>query len=96
MLKNADGAPMKKEDFRIINKSDVILNGPYAYLSDLPADLKKAIEKAFFDAPVKDHAMFEKLGDGQKRGFAPATTKDWDATIALIKFVDNLRKKKAS
>src|SRR5262249_24358618 len=25
MLKNADGSPMKKEDFRIINKSDLII-----------------------------------------------------------------------
>ena len=32
MLKNADGTPMKKEDFRIIHKSTPILNGPYAYL----------------------------------------------------------------
>jgi phosphonate transport system substrate-binding protein len=96
MLKNADGTPMKKDDFRIINKSDPILNGPYAYLSNLPDDLKAAIAKAFFDLPKNDKALFDKLGDGQKMGFATATTKDWDATIELIKFVDNLRKKKAS
>ena len=96
MLKNADGSPMKKDDFRIINKSDPILNGPYAYLSNLPDDLKQAIAKAFFDLPKNDKALFDKLGDGQKMGFATATTRDWDATIELIKFVDNLRKKKAS
>ena len=38
----------------------------------------------------------DKLSDGQKKGFNAATTKDWDATIDLIKFVDALRKKKAS
>src|SRR6187402_573371 len=43
MLKNADGSAMKKEDFRIIHKSAAIINGPYAYNSDLPADLKAAI-----------------------------------------------------
>lgn len=96
MLKNADGSPMKKEDFRIINKSAEIINGPYAYNSDLPDDLKAAIAKAFFEAPTKDKAMFDKLSDGQKKGFHPATTKDWDGTIELIKFVDALRKKKAS
>jgi phosphonate transport system substrate-binding protein len=96
MLKNADGTAMKKEDFRIIHKSAPIINGPYAYNSELPEDLKAAIAKAFFDGPTKDKAAFDRLSDGQKQGFHPATTKDWDATVDLIKFVDNLRKKKAS
>lgn len=96
MLKGADGAALKKEDFRIIHKSAPIINGPYAYSSELPEDLKAAIAKAFTDAPTKDKAAFDKLSDGQKKGFHAATTKDWDATIDLIKFVDALRKKKAS
>jgi phosphonate transport system substrate-binding protein len=96
MLKNADGTPMKKDDFRIIHKSAQIINGPYAYGSNLPDDLKGAIAKAFFDAPTKDKTAFDRLSDGQKKGFNPATTKDWDGTIELIKFVDALRKKKAS
>ena len=96
MLKNADGTPMKKDDFRIIHKSAPILNGPYAYNSELPDDLKAAIAKAFADSPTKDKAAFDRLSDGQKKGFNPATTKDWDGMIDLIKFVDNLRKKKAS
>ena len=96
MLKNADGSAMKKEDFRIIHKSAPIINGPYAYNSDLPEEAKAAIAKAFFDAPAKDKAAFDRLQDGQKKGFHPATTKDWDGTIELIKFVDALRKKKAS
>jgi phosphonate transport system substrate-binding protein len=97
MLKNADGSPMKKEDFRVIHKSAPII-GPsmYAYSSDLPDDLKAAIAKAFIESPTKDKAAFDKLSDGQKKGFHPAVTKDWDATIELIKFVDALRKKKAS
>ena len=55
----------KKEDFRIILKSDLIINSPYAYLTELPDDLKAAIRKAFFDAPKKDKAMFDKLSDGK-------------------------------
>jgi phosphonate transport system substrate-binding protein len=96
MLKNANGTPMKKDDFRIVHKSAPIINGPYAYNADLPADLKAAIAKAFVEAPTKDKAAFDRLSDGQKKGFHPATTKDWDGTIELIKFVDSLRKKKAS
>jgi phosphonate transport system substrate-binding protein len=96
MLKNADGSAMKKGDFRIVHKSAPIINGPYAYSSDLPEDLKTAIRKAFEEAPTKDKAAFDRLSDGQKKGFHAATTKDWDATIDLIRFVDALRKKKAS
>lgn len=96
MLKNADGSAMKKDDFRIIHKSAQIINGPYAYSSDLPEEMKAAIAKAFFEAPTKDKTAFDRLSDGQKKGFHPATTRDWDGTIELIKFVDSLRKKKAS
>lgn len=96
MLKNADGSAMKRDDFRVIHKSAQIINGPYAYSTDLPEALKAAIAKAFFEAPAKDKAAFDRLSDGQKKGFHPATTKDWDATVELIKFVDRLRKKKAS
>lgn len=96
MLKSADGKPLTKADFRIIHKSAPIINGPYAYSTDLPDDMKAAIAKAFMDAPANDKAAFDRLSDGQKKGFHAATTKDWDATIELIRFVDNLRKKKAS
>ena len=39
---------VKAEDFRIIFKSDQIVNSPFAYLSDLPADLKTAKSAAGF------------------------------------------------
>src|SRR6201984_3181151 len=93
MVKNADGSPMKKEDFRVIVKSDLIINSPYAYLSDLPDDMKAAIKKAFIDAPEKDKDAFKKLSDGKNLPWQPITNADYDKTIELIKFVDNLRKK---
>jgi phosphonate transport system substrate-binding protein len=93
MVKNADGAPMKKEDFRVIVKSDLIINSPYAYLTELPDDLKAAIRKAFFDAAKNDKAMFDKLSDGKNRPWEPVTNEDYNKTIELITFVDNLRKK---
>src|ERR1700677_1651565 len=45
MVKSSDGTPLKKEDFRIIVKSDLIINSPYAYLSELPDDMKAAIKQ---------------------------------------------------
>ena len=84
MLKNANGSPMKKEDFRIILKSDLIINSPYAYLSDLPDDLKAAIRKAFLDAATKDKAAFDQLSDGKNRPWQPVTDADYDKTIELV------------
>jgi len=93
MLKNADGSPMKYEDFRIIAKSDEITNGPYTVLASMPADLKAAIAKAFMEAPTKDKAAFDKLSDGQRPAFAPMTTKDYDSVIRMNKWIDENRKK---
>ena len=93
MVKNADGTPMKKEDFRIIVKSDLIINSPYAYLADLPADMKAAIKQAFLDAPQKDPEAFKKLSDGKNKPWESISNEDYNKTIELIKFVDSLRKK---
>src|ERR1700753_2281703 len=93
MVKNADGTPMKKEDFRIIVKSDLIINSPYAYLSDLPADMKAAIKQAFLDAAQKDPEAFKKLPDGKNKPWESISNEDYNKTIELIRFVDALRKK---
>jgi phosphonate transport system substrate-binding protein len=95
MLKNADGSAMKYEDFRIIAKSEVILNGPLAYLSDLPPDLKAKIADAFFNLRMIVKAAADKLYDGKldREGWAPAKTVDWNPVVDLVKFVDSLRRK---
>ncbi|MBV8791846.1 MAG: phosphonate ABC transporter substrate-binding protein [Pseudolabrys sp.] len=93
MLKASDGTPMKRQDFRIIAKSDLIINSPIAYLTELPDDLKAAIRKAFFDAATNDKEMYSKLSDGKNEPWQPVTNADYDKTIELITFVDSLRKK---
>jgi phosphonate transport system substrate-binding protein len=93
MVKSGDGTPLKKQDFRIIVKSDLIINSPYAYLSDLPDDMKAAIKKAFLEAADNDKNAFDKLSDGKNKPWQPIANEDYNKTIELIKFVDNLRKK---
>jgi phosphonate transport system substrate-binding protein len=92
MLKNKDGSAMKYSDFRIIEKSPAILNGPYALLETLPGDLKAAITKAFLDAPTKAKAEFDRLSDGKNKGFKATSTGEYDGVVGLVKFVDSLRK----
>ncbi|BBK43271.1 phosphonate ABC transporter substrate-binding protein [Allostella vacuolata] len=86
----------KYSDFRIIFKSDQIVNSPVAYLSDMPADLKAAIRDAFFSVEKKDPEAFKKLTDGQQQIWKPTTHKDYEPIVELNKFVDNLRKRRAS
>ena len=92
LLKSSDGKLMTKDDFRVIVKSDIIINSPVAVLSDLPADLKAAIKKAFLEAAEKDPAAFAKLSDGKNKPYQDVKNEDYDKTIELIKFVDSLRK----
>ena len=88
-----DKGMVKKEDFRMIYKSDQIVNSPVAFLDSLPADLKKKIEQAFFDAPTKDKASFDKLSDGKLEPWQPVKHEAYLPVVELNKFVDNLRKK---
>jgi phosphonate transport system substrate-binding protein len=93
MIKNADGKPATVDDFRIILKSDLIINSPTAYLDSLPEDLKAAIRTAFLDAAKNDPAAFGKLSDGKDRPWESVDNAAYGDTIKLIQFVDRLRKK---
>ena len=92
MIKNADGTPAKVDDFRIILKSDLIINSPTAYLDSLPQDLKSAITAAWLDAAKNDKAAFDKLSDGKNQPWQTTDNAAYDDTIKLIQFVDKLRK----
>ena len=85
----------KTEDFRIIYKSDLIPNSPYAFLASLPPDLKAAIVKAFMESPTKAKAAFDKLSDGKDRGFKTVDAAYYEPVVELIKFIDQLRKQKS-
>jgi phosphonate transport system substrate-binding protein len=96
LLKAADGTALKSSDFRIVAKSEPILNGPMTYLSDLPADLKAKIADAFFNLRKNDKAVADKIYDGKmdREGWKPAKTEEWKPVVDLVKFVDSLAKKK--
>jgi phosphonate transport system substrate-binding protein len=94
MLKKADGSPMKYEDFRIVWKSPLLAGSPFAYLNDMPDDLKKAIADAFYNAHKKDKAAFDKLSDGKDLAFVPVGHKDYLEFIELNKYLEELRRKK--
>jgi len=92
MLKNADGTPMKIEDFRIVFKSDLLPEGPFSALSSLPKEVKDAIRQAMLDAPKKDKAAFDRLSDGKDIEFVAATADTYKSIVEMVKFNDNARK----
>lgn len=87
---------VKAEDFRIIFKSDEIVNSPMAYLTDLPESLRTAIRTAVLNIQTKDKAAFDKIYDGKQGPMVPVTNDAYKPIIELNKFVDALRKKKSS
>ena len=93
VLKDADGKPMTKEDFRIVFKSDFLPEGPYSVLGSLPEDLKKQIVTAFVDMPKKDKAAFDALSDGKDLEFVPTSATEYKPIVDMVKFNDEQRKK---
>jgi phosphonate transport system substrate-binding protein len=93
LLKKPDGSPMAVDDFRIIAKSPMILNGPFTYLAALPEDMKADIRTAFFAAPTTAKEIFDRLSDGNNLPWEPIDTSAYDETIRLLQFVDSLRKR---
>lgn len=83
----------KYSEFKMIFKSDVIVNSPIAVLADLPSDLKVAIKKAILDIAKNDPKSFEKATDGKAKPWESVDNKAYDTMIELNKFVDQLKKK---
>ena len=92
-LKTPEGASLQPSDFRVVFKSDLMPEGPFAMLASLPADLKAAIRTAFIALPEADRAAFDQLSDGKDEGFTPMTLKDYEPIIDMLRFNDQQRKK---
>lgn len=87
---------VKADDFRIIYKSDQIVNSPMAYLTDMPEELKAKIRDAVLNLATKDKAAFDKIYEGKQGPLVAVGNEAYDPIIELNKFVDELRKKKSS
>jgi phosphonate transport system substrate-binding protein len=86
----------KSGDYRIIYKSEMIVNSLFANVSDLPPELKTRMREALLAFPQKQKAAFDKMFDGKMKPWEPVEHKAYEPVVELIKFVDQLRKKKSS
>lgn len=93
MLRRMERKSMAKyDDFRIIFKSDQIVNSPFAMLNTLPAELQASIKDAFFSIEKNDPEAFRVMTDGEQQLWVPITNADYQVIIDLNTFVDSLRK----
>jgi phosphonate transport system substrate-binding protein len=86
---------VKATDVRIAWKSELLAGSPFAYLNNMPADLKKKIETAFYEMHTRDKAMLDKMENGQTRAYVPVSHKDFEDTGKMLQFIDALRRKQS-
>jgi phosphonate transport system substrate-binding protein len=96
LLRMARRNMVKADDFRIIAKSDLIPSSPWAYVADMPADLRKSIADAFLDVHRKAPDVFRTLTDGKAKPFTNVTNNHYQPVMDMITFVDNLKRRKAA
>ncbi|MCU0888502.1 MAG: phosphonate ABC transporter substrate-binding protein [Rubritepida sp.] len=82
------------DDFRIIFRSEQIVNSPMAMLATLPDPLKAAIREAVFALPTREPEVFRRMTDGQSRPWEPVTNEAYQPIIELNRFVDGLRRQR--
>lgn len=86
---------VRAADFRIVFRSEQILNSPNAYLANLPAELKAAIREAYFALAQREPAVFQRMTDGKARPWEPVDNAAYQQMIELNRFVDNLRRRRS-
>ena len=93
LLKDANGKTLSPSDFRILFKSDLLPEGPYAVLESVPAALREKIRQALLDMPKKAKKTFDLLSDGKDQELVAVDAKAYDPIIGILKFNDAQRKK---
>jgi phosphonate transport system substrate-binding protein len=86
---------VRAEDFRIIFRSEQIVNSPMAMLATLPEPLKAAIRDAVLTLPTRAPEVFRRVTDGQAQPWQPVTNAEYQPIIELNRFVDNLRRQRS-
>ncbi|MBV9655070.1 MAG: phosphonate ABC transporter substrate-binding protein [Acetobacteraceae bacterium] len=93
LLRMARKGMVKADDFRIIFKSDEIVNSPIAYLDSLPDDLKTEIRTASLEMPAQDPAGYQTIYEGKYAPWSPVDNAAYQPVIQLNSFVDKLHRK---
>ncbi|TCZ64958.1 phosphonate ABC transporter substrate-binding protein [Roseicella aquatilis] len=93
LLRMARKGMVKAEDFRILYKSDQIVNSPFAYLTSLPEEARAAIRAAVLAMPQRDAEGFRRIYEGKQGPWEPVDNGAYEPIIELNRFVDGLRRR---
>lgn len=83
----------KYDDFRIVWKSPLLAGAPLVYINSLSEGCKAAIQEAFVEMTNRSPETYQKFNDGKGEGFAAVQLSDFEDSMAMIKYVDELRRK---
>lgn len=81
------------DDFRIVWKSPLLAGSPVIYVNTLSEGCKTGIQEAFVEMITRSPETWNVFNDGKGLGFAPVKLEDYTDSMAMIKYVDDLRKK---
>jgi phosphonate transport system substrate-binding protein len=84
----------KYGDFRIVFRSEQIVNSPMAIMNNLPDDMKREVTQAILDLPKHDRAVFDRLTDGKAQPWQTTTNDAYKPIIELVQFVDRLQRRR--
>jgi phosphonate transport system substrate-binding protein len=84
---------VKYDDFRIVWKSPLLAGSPLVYINSLSEGCRQAIQEAFVAMKTRSPETYDKFNDGKGEGFAPVTLADYEDSMAMIKYVDELRRR---
>jgi len=93
LLRMARKGMVKAEDFRIVFKSDQIVNSPMAYLDSLPEELRSGIRNAVLELPHAKPDTFSRITEGKQAPWQPTSNAEYNPIIELNRFVDGLRRR---
>lgn len=89
-----DKGLLKRDQVRVVWKSDPIRNPLLAVRVDLPDQMKKDIAQMYFDMATEDKDVLRAAAQGDVRRYVPVTHKDYETQVEARKFLREARKKK--
>src|SRR3712207_407666 len=93
LLRMARKGMVRAEDFRIVFRSEQIVNSPFAYLASLPEELRAAIRAAVLEMPRRDPEGFRRIYEGKQGPWEPVDNAAYQPIVELNRFVDTLRRR---
>lgn len=89
-----DKGLLKRDQVRVVWKSDPIRNPLLAVRVELPEQMKKDIAQMYFDMATEDKDVLRAAAQGDVRRYVPVTHKDYETQVEARTFLREARKKK--